>query len=99
MLRGIKLMLPFSGKLLWEKTFAKWWKKNFAEKTFADYLLMPPKDATPPNFMEKNFANSHKTMKFVKVFSSKVSCYTVLSTTKQNQAITNISPIAIPTGK
>ena len=28
-------------------------------------------DATPPNFVEKTFANSHKTMKFAKVFSLK----------------------------
>ena len=27
-----------------------------------------PKDATPPDFVEKTFANSHKTVKFVKVF-------------------------------
>ena len=29
---------------------------------------MPPKDALPPNFIEKNFANNVKTSKFVKVF-------------------------------
>ena len=34
-----------------------------------DYSLMPPKDATLPNFLEKNFVNSHKTAKFVKIFS------------------------------
>ena len=28
-----------------------------------------PKDATPSNFAEKTFANSHKTAKFAKVFS------------------------------
>ena len=27
-----------------------------------------PKDATPPNFAEKTFVNSHKTAKFAKVF-------------------------------
>ena len=42
-----------------------------------DCSLMPPKDVTLPNFLEKNFVNSHKTAKFVKVFCSKVSCYTV----------------------
>ena len=31
-----------------------------------------------PNFVEKTFANSHKTLKFAKVFPSKVSRYTVL---------------------
>ena len=37
--------------------------KIFAEKTFADCLLLlpivAPEDATPPNFTEKTFANSH----------------------------------------
>ena len=28
-----------------------------------------PKDTTPQNFVEKTFANSHKTAKFAKVFS------------------------------
>ena len=37
----------------------------FAEKTFVDCSLVPPKDATPPNFTKKTFANSHKTSKFV----------------------------------
>ena len=54
--------ITHSQKLLWEKTFM-------------DCLLMPPKDATPPNFVEKTFAqiatNSQK-------FSpSRVSHYTV----------------------
>ena len=31
------------------------WKKIFMEKTFTDCLLVPPKDATSPNFV-----NSHK---------------------------------------
>ena len=30
-----------------------------------------PKDATPPIFAEKTFANSYKTAKFMKVFSLK----------------------------
>ena len=28
---------------------------------------VPTKNATPPNFAEKTFANSHKTLKFAKV--------------------------------
>ena len=40
----------------------------FAVKTFADYSLVLPKDATLPNFAEKTFTNGHKTSKFVKVF-------------------------------
>ena len=47
--------------------------KIFVEKTFADCSLVLPivplEDATPSNFAEKTFANSHKTSKFVKVFS------------------------------
>ena len=42
--------IPYSGKLL----RANWWK-IFTEKTFADRSLVPPKDATPQNFAEKNF--------------------------------------------
>ena len=30
--------------------------------------MLPPKDVTPSNFMEKTFKNSHKTSKFMKVF-------------------------------
>ena len=44
-------------------------KKIIAAITFADCSLVPPKDITPPHFMEKAFANSHKTLKFTKVFS------------------------------
>jgi len=33
------------------------------EKTFADCSLVPPKDITPLNFVEKNVANSFKTLK------------------------------------
>ena len=36
-------------------------------------LLVPLKDAMPPNFPEKIFANSHKTLKSTKVFSLKSS--------------------------
>ena len=41
-------------------------------KTFADcFSFATAKDATPPNFTEKTFVNSHKTTKFAKVFSLK----------------------------
>ena len=36
-----------------------------------DCLLVPPKDARCLNFTEKTFLNSHKTLKFAKVFSLK----------------------------
>ena len=45
-------------------------EKN-VEKTFADCSLVLQKDATVPNFVEKAFAISHKTLKFAKVFSLK----------------------------
>ena len=46
-------------------------KYNFREENFCGLLAFasPPKDATPQNFTEKTFTNSHKTTKFVKVFS------------------------------
>ena len=65
----IILLLPYSGKVLKEKTLVM-------DKTFADWLLVLSKDATPPNFMVKIlFANNHKTLTFVKVFYLKASCY------------------------
>ena len=52
-------------KLLWIGE-----KCDFCRENFRGLLACAvPKDATPPNFMEKTFANSHKTAKFVKVFS------------------------------
>ena len=42
----------------------------FAKKTtFVDCSLVLPKDATPLNFEEETFVNSHKTLKFTRVFS------------------------------
>ena len=41
----------------------------FTEKTFTDCLLVPPKDAMPPNVVKKTFKNSHKASNFVKGFS------------------------------
>ena len=60
----------YSGKLLREKTFADWWKYDFRGENFCGLLAFAaPKDAMPPNFTEKTFANSHKTVKSAKVFS------------------------------
>ena len=66
-------MLLYGGKLPREKNLCELVKKKkkFVEKTFADCSLLPPKDATPPNFAEKTFVNSHKTSKFTKVLSLK----------------------------
>ena len=45
-------------------------KYNFHGENLRGLLTSAvPKDATPPNFMEKTFANCHKTTKFAKVFS------------------------------
>ena len=41
------------------------------KKIFVDCSVVPPNNAMPPNFTEKTFANSHKTSKYVKVFSLK----------------------------
>ena len=56
-----------------EENFRKLVKnKIFTEKTFTDCsLVSPPKDAMPPDFMEKIFMNNYKTSKFTKVFSLK----------------------------
>ena len=45
--------------------------KICTKKNFAKCSLVLPKDTTPPNLAEKTFANSHKTLKLVKVFSLK----------------------------
>ena len=45
-------------------------KYNFRGENFRRLLTFAaPKDATPPNFVEKTFTNGHKTAKFAKVFS------------------------------
>ena len=45
--------------------------ENFCEENFCGMLTCLPTDAMPQNFAEKTFANSHKTSKFVKLFSLK----------------------------
>ena len=64
--------IPYSRKLSREKTFANWWKnqKNrFSQRKLSRIArLCRAKDATPPNFAEKTFTNSHKTAKFTKVW-------------------------------
>ena len=74
----IHWLIPYSGKLSREKTFTNWWKMWFSRRKLWRLLAFAaPKDATLPNFGEKTFANSHTTVKFVKVFSLKTSRYTV----------------------
>ena len=64
--------IPYNGKLLRGKTLRIDEKYNFHGEKFHGLLaLAAPKDTTPPNFAEKTFANSHKTVKFAKVSPSK----------------------------
>ena len=61
--------VPYSGKLFERENFHKLVKKTiFAGKIFMDCSLLLPTDAMPPNLTEKTFVNSHKTVKFAKVF-------------------------------
>ena len=70
-------------------------KKIFVQKNLADCLLVPLKDATPPYFAEKTFANSHKTSKFAKVFFLKSFKLYGISLPLSNFH-TNITYIAMP---
>ena len=57
-------MKPFAGENFCELVE----NKIFVEEgSVADCSLVTPKDDMPTNFIEKTFANSHKTSKFVKV--------------------------------
>ena len=60
------MCLPYSGKLSRKKTLVE--NAIFANKTFLNCSLVLPKNSTLPNFV-KTFTNSHKTLKFAKVFS------------------------------
>ena len=51
--------IPYSRKLSWEKTFTSMEKRLLTGAT---------KNAAPPNFVEKTFANTHKTTKFCRNF-------------------------------
>ena len=44
-------------------------EKRYSRRNISDWSLVLPKDITPPNFKEKTFANSPKTLKFAKFFS------------------------------
>ena len=67
--------LPYSWKLLREKTLANLQKKkyNFCGGNFCRLITHAVlKDSMPPNSAEKTFADSHKTAKFTKVFSLEI---------------------------
>ena len=57
-------LVPYSGKLSWEKTFVI---------RFRRLLAGTAKRCQAPKFRRETFANSHKTLKFVEVFSLEVS--------------------------
>ena len=60
--------IPYSGNFR-ERKLLRVWKKIFTKQTFTDCSLMLPKNGVPPNFVEKTFANTHKTTKLAKAFS------------------------------
>ena len=83
--------IPYSRNFFWGRKLS--WigeKDNFHREKFRGLLVfVMPKGATPPSFTEKTFKNSHKTAKFVKVFSfgshmsphlMKVLCYSTSNT-------------------
>ena len=62
------------GNFQWKKTFAKWWKYDFRGENLRGLLVFcRAKGCHAPNFAEKTFAYSNKTVKFMKVFSLKSS--------------------------
>ena len=62
--------IPYSVKLSREKLSRIGDKYDLCGKKLSPIGRMcRAKGATPPNFAEKTFANSHKTAKFAKVFS------------------------------
>ena len=65
------MRLRIAGNFRGEKLSQIGWKIWFRIENSVDCSLVPPKDTTPPNFMEKTSGNSHKTSKFTRVFSLK----------------------------
>ena len=63
------------GKTFERENFHELVEKNFVEKTFADCLLVPPKDAMPPNFAEKAFNSKFA----IHVVSHYMVCYSFLT--------------------
>ena len=64
--------IPYSGKLSREKTLQIGEKYNFCRENFHRLLAFTvPKDATPPNFVDKTLRNS------LKFSPSKFFCYMV----------------------
>ena len=82
--------IPYSRKLSREKTFCNWWKIRFSwRKLLRIARFCFAKRCHAPNFAEKTFAYSHKTAKFVKVFSLE-SFYTVFIMEKKMIAVCSL---------
>ena len=64
--------IPYSRKLLWEKTFVNWLKKNFRGETFADCSLVPPKDVLPRFWWRKLLQTAIKPQNSLTFSPSKV---------------------------
>ena len=68
--KPLQNQLQYSIKLSREKLSQIGERYDFSGENFHRLLTFAmPKDATPPTFVEKTFAPSHKTAKFAKVFS------------------------------
>ena len=68
----MKICRHCDNKLVIFSGIAWYYGDTFEGENFRRLLACAvPKDATPPNFAEKTFANSHKSVKFVKVLSLK----------------------------
>ena len=64
------MYIPYSRKLSREKTFVTIKKYDFRRENFHGLLTFTmPIDFMFRNFAEKSFTNSHKSVKFAKVFS------------------------------
>ena len=64
------LLLPIAKNFRGRKLLRISKKYDFRGENFCGLLTFAaPKDTMPQNFAEKTFANSHKTTKFMKVFS------------------------------
>ena len=69
--RRRKLLRIGGNTILAEKAFANWWKYDFGGESFCGLFAGDLRDAMSPNFAEKTFTNSHKTLKFSQVSSLK----------------------------
>ena len=63
-------IIPYSRKLLRKKTFTNWWNLRFSQRKRSQIAhFSHAKGHHAPKFHGETFTSSHKTVKFVKVFS------------------------------